>query len=292
MKFWRKLSAMIAVMLVMTVLVAGCGNNAFRQSGKVEDGQLTIQVIDVGQGDAILIRGSGQTVLVDTGDVPAREKLVTYLKSQGVSVIDKVIITHPHADHLGGMAVVLEHFTVKQVYDSGQTTTTALYRNYLTAVQKKNIPFAVVQSGMQIDIGKGAVLRILAPEKPFIANSELNNNSVVVKLVFKNFAMLLTGDAEHESEERMLNHYGSELKSTILKSGHHGSHTSSSLPFMKAVAPQAVVISVGAGNDYHHPHPSTIKRYKELRIPIYRTDTDGTITVRSDGDSYNIYKEK
>lgn len=292
MKFLRRLSALFAVMLVMTVLLAGCGGSAARQASQLKDGQLMIQVIDVGQGDAILIRGSEQTVLVDTGDVPAREKLVAYLKSQGISTIDKVIITHPHADHLGGMAAIMDNFTVKQVYDSGQTTTTALYRNYLTAVQKKNIPFAVVQAGMQIDIGGGAVLKVFAPAKPFITNSELNNNSIVMKLVYGNFSMLLTGDAEHESEERMVNNYGSELKSTVLKSGHHGSNTSSSLPFMKAVAPEAAIISVGAGNDYHHPHPSTIKRYNELKIPIYRTDTDGTITVKSDGRSYNINKEK
>ncbi len=292
MKFLRRLSALFAVMLVMTVLLAGCGGSAARQASQLKDGQLMIQVIDVGQGDAILIRGSEQTVLVDTGDVPAREKLVAYLKSQGISTIDKVIITHPHADHLGGMAAIMDNFTVKQVYDSGQTTTTALYRNYLTAVQKKNIPFAVVQAGMQIDIGGGAVLKVFAPAKPFITNSELNNNSIVMKLVYGNFSMLLTGDAEHESEERMVNNYGSELKSTVLKSGHHGSNTSSSLPFMKAVAPEAAIISVGAGNDYHHPHPSTIKRYNELKIPIYRTDIDGTITVKSDGRSYNINKEK
>ncbi|MPM69212.1 ComE operon protein 3 [bioreactor metagenome] len=248
-------------------------------------------MLDVGQGDAILIRTAKEVVLVDSGDISTRDKLVKYIQSQGIKTIDKVIITHPHADHLGGMPGVLNSFTVKQIYDSGLTTTTALYRQYLTAIQKKDIPFTVVNPGNQIDIGEGIVLRVLAPEKPFIANSELNNNSIVLKLAYGNFSMLLTGDAEREGEMRIMKTYGTELKSTVLKAGHHGSSTSSTASFLKKVAPEAIIISVGQNNDYHHPHPSVMKRYNDLKAKLYRTDTDGTVTVTSDGQTYNIAKE-
>jgi competence protein ComEC len=116
MNFFRKLAAWLAVIIAMAVFLTGCGPTAMRPAGSLEKGQLAVQVIDVGQGDAILIRGPEQTVLIDTGDVPAREKLVTYLKSQGISAIDKVVITHPHADHLGGMAAVMEHFKIGRAH--------------------------------------------------------------------------------------------------------------------------------------------------------------------------------
>ncbi len=268
-----------------------------KENGKsVSQGQvnspLVVKVLDIGQGDAILIRTAGQTVLVDTGDIGTRDKLVAYIKKEGITTIDKVIITHPHADHLGGMSGILENFKVGQIYDSGQTTTTALYRKYLSLVQSKKIPFTVLTAGTEIVISSDVKLKIFAPEKPFIGDSDLNNNSIVAKLIYNEFSMLLTGDAEKESEERMLKTYKAELKSSILKAGHHGSNTSSSLPFLKAVAPEAAIISLGANNDYHHPHPSILKRYGEAKIKVYRTDTDGTVTVNSDGKTYTITKEK
>ncbi|NLP41636.1 MAG: MBL fold metallo-hydrolase [Veillonellaceae bacterium] len=293
---WRKWHySVLALVLLLSFLTIGCSApsaNQERATQDVSQPPLKIQVIDVGQGDAILIRTKQEVILVDSGDTSTRGKLVKYIQSQGIKTIDKVIITHPHADHLGGMPGVLNNFTVKQIYDSGLTTTTSLYRQYLTTVEKKDIPFTVVVPGNQIDIGDGIKLKVLAPEKPFITNSELNNNSIVVKLVYGSFSMLLTGDAERESEKRLLKAYGDELKSTILKAPHHGSSTSSISSFLKRVAPEAIIISVGQNNDYHHPHPSVMKRYNDLKTKLYRTDTDGTVTITSDGQTYNIVKEK
>lgn len=282
----------VAVLLILVlVTMAGCGKTTV---DRVKVDKLTVNVIDVGQGDAIMIRTpAGQVTLVDTGDVPAREKLVAYIKSQGITTIDTLIITHPHADHLGGAAAVLENFTVKRIFDSGQVTTSSLYRQYLSLVQKKNIPFALAGAGKEIDIG-GATLKVLSPPTPFIAGGEgeLNNNSIVAKLVYGNFAMLLSGDAEQEAEAIMVKASNGGLKSQVLKSGHHGSRTSSSAAFLKAVGPEAAVISLGAGNEYHHPHPSTMRRYADNKIRVYRTDADGTVTVTSDGKTYSISKEK
>lgn len=280
------------------LLVAGCSKEngkSVPQSAKQSpnNAPLTVKVLDIGQGDAILIRAAGQIVLVDTGDIGTKDKLVDYIKKEGITTIDKVIITHPHADHLGGMTGILENFKVSQIYDSGQTTTTALYRKYLSLVQKKGIPFTILTAGAEIPISDEIKFKVLAPEKPFITEgSELNNNSVVAKLIYRNFSMLLTGDAEKESEERMLKTYKAELKSSLLKVGHHGSNTSSSAAFLKAVAPEAAFISLGANNDYHHPHPSTLKRYEEAQVKVYRTDISGTVTIASDGKAYTITKER
>lgn len=295
MNFMRKWPYVLAVLIVaVTLLAAGCSAKPTGQdrSAQLSGQTLKVQTIDIGQGDAILIQTPGQVVLIDTGDVPTREKLVKYIKNQGITTIDKVFITHPHADHLGGMAAIMDNFTIKQIYDSGLTTTTALYRQYLTAVQKKNIPFEVVSPGTDIDLGGGVVLKVLAPQKPFITQSELNNNSIVLKLAYGKFSMLLPGDGEKEAEDRLIKAYAAELKSSVLKSGHHGSNTSSTPAFLKAVSPEAIIISVGVNNDYHHPHPSTMKKYTELKTEVYRTDNDGTVTVTSDGKTYNISKEK
>ena len=287
---------MFLILVAMLIASAGCSAKKVVEQGQVSSGQeqgaLQVKVLDIGQGDAILIRGGGQTVLVDTGDIETRDKLVAYIKKEGITAIDTVIITHPHADHLGGMLGVLENFKVKQIYDSGQTGTTALYRKYLSEVQKQKIPFNLVKVGDEISITNEIKLKFLAPSKPFITESAMNNNSIVAKLSYNQFSMLLTGDAEKESEKNMVKNYPKELKSTVLKAGHHGSNTSSSSGFLKAVAPEAVIISLGANNDYHHPHPSTLKKYVDAQLKIYRTDLDGTVTITSDGKTYKILKEK
>lgn len=288
----------IAVLVFTMTFLAGCGKSAGKATGQSQSNQsqqssvLTVKVLDIGQGDSILIRVAGQTVLVDTGDIEHREKMVAYIKKEGITTIDKVIITHPHADHLGGMPGILENFKVGQIYDSGKTGTTALYRQYMSAVNKKNIPFTKVTPGSEIIIADTIKLKIFAPDKSLLSDDEVNNSSIVAKLTYNKFSMLLTGDAEKASEEIMLKQYGSELKSNVLKSGHHGSNTSSSSKFLKAVGAESVVISLGAGNDYHHPHPSTLKKYEQEKLKVYRTDQDGTVTITSDGNSYNITKEK
>jgi len=294
----RKGLCLLIVMLIALIPITGCSktNGITAEQGQVargyEQSALQVKVLDVGQGDAILIRGAEQVVLVDTGDIEARDKLVAYIKKEGITTIDKVVITHPHADHLGGMIGVLENFKVKQIYDSGQTATTALYRKYLAEVKKQKIPFTLVTAGDEISISNEIKLKILSPEKPFITESAANNNSVVAKLIYNQFSMLLTGDAEREAEVRMVKSYAKELKSTVLKAGHHGSNTSSSSGFLKAVGAEAVVISLGANNDYHHPHPSTLKKYAEAKLNVYRTDLDGTVVISSDGKTYSIAKEK
>jgi competence protein ComEC len=294
---WRKIALFLLLGLLVMAMATGCGGPFGSASTAHSDGvswPLVVKVLDVGQGDAILVRAGGQVLLVDTGDVPARDKLVSYLKAQGITTIDKLFITHPHADHLGGFAAIVDNFTIKQVYDSGQSTTTALYRQYLAAIEKKKIPFTVLTAGDGVDLSVGVALQVLGPAKPLLTGTDAdsNNNSLVLRLTFGKFAMLLAGDAEQAEETEIVHRYGRNLQSAVLKSGHHGSRTASSPAFLKAVAPEAALISVGATNDYHHPHSSTLKKYETLKIKVFRTDLDGTLTVVSDGVTYDINKEK
>ena len=294
----KKLYLMLAIAVAMMMVVAGCAKETTKsaQQGSMVQSQqnspLTVKILDIGQGDAILIQAGGQNVLVDTGDIEHREKMVEYIRKAGITTIDKVIITHPHADHLGGMPGIMDNFKVGHIYDSGKTGTTALYRKYLSIVSKKNIPFTVVTPGTEIVITNDIKLKFFAPDHSLLAEEEINNSSIVAKLIYNKFSMLLTGDAEKESEELMLKNYAGELKSNVLKAGHHGSNTSSSVGFLKAVGPEAAVISLGANNDYHHPHPATLKKYEQAKLKVYRTDLDGTVTITSDGNTYNIMKEK
>lgn len=293
----RNVYRVLLMVLIVSIAVfaTACGKNA--NEGKpvimtVPQGEVFIKILDIGQGDAILIRTEVQTILVDTGDVANRERLVQLLKANNVKTIDKLILTHAHADHIGGVPSVLEQFAVRQVYDSGMPTTTALYQQYLGLVKRKQIPFSLLGAGESLDLGGGARFQVLAPGKPYLQEAELNNSSIVSKLIFGEFSMLLTGDAEKESEQRMLQQAKHELKSTVLKSAHHGSSTSSTAAFLKAVQPELIVISLGANNDYHHPHPSVMKRYSDMKIPVLRTDQQGTITIKSDGKKFDIIKEK
>jgi competence protein ComEC len=296
--FRQKWIGVMMTVLILVLMATGCAKPPAASSkqpvasGKLQD--VVVNVIDVGQGDAILIRTPGQVTLIDTGDVPAREKLISYIKGQGVTVIDHLIITHSHADHIGGALSILENFTVKQVLSNGQPSTSPLHRNFFMAMKQQNIPYSVPQAGTQIDLGGGAFLKVLSPDANPISGTEsdINNNSVVVKLVYREFSMLLPGDAEQEAEARLVQKFAGELKSQVLKSGHHGSRTSSSLSFLQAVSPKDVVISLGVNNEYHHPHPSTLKKYAENGINVYRTDKDGTVTITSDGNTFNITKEK
>ena len=297
------LKFIVVVMMAVSLLFAvGCGNISDKSKGadasKTATAQaksnapVTIKMLNIGQGDSVLIKTAQQVILIDTGDVDMRDKLGELLKKENVHQIDKLIITHPHADHLGGAYAVLKDFDVKQVYDNGQTTTNATYRTYMKLITNKKIPYKQLLDCENLDFGSGVSFKVFSPTADEIkAGGDLNSNSIVGKLVYNKFSMLFTGDCEADRERMILAKYGSELKSTILKSPHHGSKTSSNRDYLKAIAPEAVLISCGINNDYKHPHDVTMNKYNDLKMKIYRTDKDGTITIETDGDSYQIQKE-
>ena len=306
----NKLGMILGLVLLITSLLTGCGTpnaanqpaaqNEEKAASADKNKELTVTMLNVGQGDAILIKTAEQTVLIDTSDLDEQEKLRAELKKAQVKRIDKLILTHPHADHIGGVdGVVLKDYEVGEVYDNGMPSKSKVYLNYMKKLKQKNIPRHALTAGDVLDLGGGVSFKVLSPPKDVVEkgskstdNHDPNNESVVGKLIFGKFSMMFTGDAEQQAEKVMVDNFAGDLRSTLLKAGHHGSKTSSSAAFLRAVQPEGVLISCGAGNDYGHPHKQTMKKYQSLKLKIYETDLNGTIVVTSDGKSYKIKPER
>ena len=249
------------------------------------EGTLQVRYFDVGQADAELIQfPGGSNVLIDAGTSSTEDELIETLRSLGVETLDLVVATHPHADHIGGMAAVIEAFDVggvvmPRVSDS-DTPTTKTYEDLLESIAEKGLSAAPAEPGAELFSEDGAALTVLAPNGEDYG--DLNNYSVVLRLTFGEDAFLFTGDAEEESEEEMLN-AGFDLSAAVLKCGHHGSETSTSQPFLDAVKPRYAVISCGADNDYGHPDAVTLEKLSAAGVEVFRTDLQGTILAVSDG---------
>jgi len=225
-------------------------------------------------------------ILVDGGNRDGMA--VTYLASQGVTTLDLIISTHPHADHIGGLIEVLETCTVGEVIDAGVVHTSQTFEDYLTLIDEKNITYTVGRAGDVRNFSSGLLIEILAPVSP--SSSDLNNASVVIKFTFGDVSFLLMGDAEVESEAEILAS-GADVGCTILKIGHHGSNTASSEAFLAAASPMMAVIMCGEGNSYGHPHEVTLQKLASLGVATYRTDIDGTIVVTAESDGYTVTTE-
>lgn len=272
------------------------GGNEPREVPLPPDGsrKLTVTFFDVGQGDAALIQTpSGKTVLIDGGPPEAGPTLVRQLRALGVSVIDLVIASHAHADHIGGLIDVVREFKVRAFLDSGVPHTTPTFRDYLAEVErqkeKNGAKFLVARRGRTITLDDGAVtLDVLAPEEPLLSGtrSDINSNSVVVRLSFGAHSVLFTGDAEAGTEERLAKQ-SDKVRATVLKVAHHGGRHSTTAPFLRAVSPSTAIISCGRGNPYGHPKAKTIKALEAV-AKVYRTDRDGTITITSDGKAFDV----
>ena len=305
MHLFKNLMKFLAVFLLslsLTAAFSACGSAApsvssggAKTSASAKGGsQLTVRMLDIGQGDAFLLEKDGKFVMIDTGDIEHRDQIVALLHKYKVKEISKIIITHPHADHLGGMNAIFKNFKVDAIYDDGMPAGTGSYKNYLKQIKEKKIPYHVLKAGDEVDFFDGVKFNVLGPVKVIKdqkGNSDFNNNSIVGRLTYGSFSMMFTGDAEQEEEKTILGK-GGTLKSDVLKVGHHGSRTSTSPAFLKAVSPKNAFISCGQGNDYGHPHKVTIDKLEKAKVQIYRTDRNGTVTLTSDGSSYHIEKER
>jgi competence protein ComEC len=259
-----------------------------------QEHHLRVTFLDVGQGDGAVIQfPTGETVLVDAGPYApgydAGERTVApFLRRNGITTIDAVITTHPHADHLGGVPYILKNFSVQKAIDPGQPAQSSLFRAYEQLLG--NVHHVPVRAGTVLTYGD-ARLYVLNPSKRFIDTdstngySDLNESSVVFKLQYGKTSMLFTGDAEVEVEEHLWHTYSDFLRSDLLKAGHHGSSTSSSEPFISYVTPAHAVVSVAQFNKFRHPSKRVIERFVTSGSRVYRTDQEGAIIFSSNGES-------
>ena len=251
---------------------------------------LTAHFIDVGQGDSILLQFDGKNVLIDGGIQEMDPRVETYLKTHGVSSLDLLVATHPHEDHIGGLITILKDFPVKQVLDSGQPDSSQVYETFLTLIDQKNILYKVAQRGQKINLDTNLKTDVLSPPSTLFSD-DLNQNSIVLKVTYNKVSFLLMGDAGFEAENS-IKAAGYDLKSDILKVGHHGSSSASGTSFLAKVKPAISIIEVGTGNDYGHPTQKTLNALQSIGSEIYRTDTNGNIVITTDGTSYSISSQK
>jgi competence protein ComEC len=295
-------------------------------------GELQVHVLDVGpiEGDSILIVSpSGKSVLIDAGDAGKGKVVLDALKRYKIEKLDYFIATHPHPDHIGGADEVMNAIKVANVIDNGVDLSTpapsplpakkgtkpaptptpaknrmksvnSFFDEYKEALQKSGAQYEKAQPGKKYDLGGGAILTVLAPTEPFFTKemmkgggNDTNANSIVLRLDYGDFSMLFMGDAEEQTEARLVGK-DLNLKATVTKIAHHGSKYATSEGFLKRVQPEAAIISDGAWNRYGHPAQSVLDRLKAANAKVYRTDLQGEITIATHGkaDSAKFYEIK
>ena len=245
------------------------------------ENKLEIAFLDVGQGDACLIKTPfGQNILIDGGaDYKVIEELEKELQWWD-RAIDLMVLTHPHDDHVAGLIFVLERYDVKKILYTGVVHSAPAYLEWLKIVKAKNVPLVIIDRPQKIIFGNDCFLDIIYPRQSLLGKSvsNLNNSSIVAELACVDKTVLFMGDAETEVEEELIN-TGNLNRVEILKVGHHGSNTSSHQEFLELVNPQKAIISAGIGNKFGHPSLRIIKRLERLGAEVLRTDLDGTIRL-------------
>lgn len=257
--------------------------------------------LDVGQGDAAIVRfPDNRTLLIDGGiqrsyydkqkrkrvEYDVGERIIEpYLDFHGIRELDMVVLTHPDLDHGGGLGYILQNFKVGQVLGiSDMPLDSQTHRRLHAIVKARNIPYTFPYAG-EIEFTSTATLNLLHPIDPSSTNlldTDKNDDSLVMKITYRAVDILFTGDIGKKAESRLIA-AGHDLRSEILKVPHHGSRTSSSVPFLDAVQPRWAIVSLGQGNRYQFPHADVVARYRARRCPMFRTDVSGAITLRTDG---------
>jgi competence protein ComEC len=265
-------------------------------AGTMPDDNLHISFLDVGEGDAILIQRGNQQVLVDGGSSPQAISLGLGQKMPFWDrTIDLVVLTHPHADHLTGLAEVLRRYKVKQVLRPDLEQDSPIYGEWLNLIAEKNIEETIARAGQQVEMSDGLVIKVLGPQRPLLTGtaSDIDNNGVVLRLNMGNVSFLLAADIFREAEFELIARRA-DLSSTVLKVAHGGSDTSTTLEFLAVVNPQIAVISTGADNRYGHPSPLVMERLQQKlgTESIYRTDEHGTIEFITDGERLWVKVER
>lgn len=247
-----------------------------------------VHFIDVGQADATLLQSGQEYCLVDAGEAASEEALLNYLDRQGITKLKLLVMSHPHADHIGSMQAVLEHVQVEQVllpdFDKAPYPTTRTFERVMDTIEQQNIPTVTAQAGQDFAIGE-ATLSVLANG---VETDNYNNLSQVLFFSAPGLRVMLTGDGETEVEEDALAHC--ELPQVdVFKAAHHGSSTSNTLSFLQAIRPQYVVVSCGKDNSYGHPNKQALQNYAMIGAQVFRTDENGTVAIAATEDGLQCY---
>ncbi len=251
---------------------------------------LKVHFVDVGQGDCIFVELPEQKcMLIDCGEYEYADTVTEYIKKLGYTAIDYVVATHPHTDHMGGMSAIIKEFELANFYMPDAAHDTDQFDKMLDAVANSGCNAEYAYAGKTIFDYSGAKAVFLAPYGKNY--KDLNDYSAVLKLTYKDSSFIFTGDAEENSEKRMLAN-GVDLQADVLKCGHHGSSSSTTESFFKEVNPKYAVITAGKNNSYGHPHIETIALLEHYNVEYYRTDECGTVIISTDGKSYAVEKIK
>lgn len=275
-------------MLMAFVMSFGILGSNVNPSDIPENSNFEVHFIDVGQADSALIECDGETMMIDGGNVADSNVVAAYLKKEDVTELNYVVCSHAHEDHVGGLSGALSVTKTDNIYAPKTEANTKAYKNFKKKAEEQNVEIKHPNVGDEIQLGSSTV-EFLGPVDE--NGKDLNSTSIVLKITYGNTSFLFTGDAESNEEEEILNS-GADLKSTVLKVGHHGSRTSTSYPFLREVMPQYAVISVEKGNSYGHPNEETLSKLSDAGVEVYRTDESGDIVMTSDGNSINIVTAK
>ena len=275
-------------MLMAFVMSFGILGSNVNQSDIPENSNFEVHFIDVGQADSALIECDGETMMIDGGNVADSNVVAAYLKKEDVTELNYVVCSHAHEDHVGGLSGALSVTKADNIYAPKTEANTKAYKNFKKKAEEQNVEIKHPNVGDEIQLGSSTV-EFLGPVDE--NGKDLNSTSIVLKITYGNTSFLFTGDAESDEEEEILNS-GADLKSTVLKVGHHGSRTSTSYPFLREVMPQYAVISVEKGNSYGHPNEETLSKLSDAGVEVYRTDESGDIVMTSDGNSINVVTAK
>ena len=273
----------IVLLICLCLLVVGCANPFVESDDKnsvstFNGDTLRVNYIDVGQGDSIFIQlPNKETMLIDAGEAYEVDNVINYLNNLGIKKIDYVVGTHPHTDHIGGLEEVINTFDVGAIYMPKVSSNSKTFEDLLTTISNKGLKVKTAKSGVVVLSEDNLKLEFIAPNSDNYSN--LNNYSAVLKLTYLDNTFLFMGDAETLSEDEIT----SDVDADVIKVGHHGSDSSSSVEFVKKVSPEYAIIMVGEGNSYNHPYQSIIDRYESVGAKVLRTDLDGNIICDSDG---------
>ena len=277
------------LLLVAMLALAACGGLRSDAAKPEEQSYLRVDYVDVGQADFIVVECDGVYMTIDGGNVADSQLVYSYLKQRGISEIDTVVITHAHEDHCGGVSAILNYAEVGKVYCPVTDFSTAAFQSVLTLLEKKDLEITVPVPGEAFTLG-GALVQIFGPVGSY---ENVNDTSIVLKITFGEKSFLFAGDAEYDAEHDIIN-AGFDLSADVLKVGHHGSYTSTSYVWVKAVMPEYAVISSNRTEkpEYNHPHSGVVSRLRDADVTVFRTDLQGTITCITYGTDLAFMVER